>query len=208
MLFDLSTEELLKQIDSDSPAPGGGSVSALVSVLGISLARMYAHLSVNKKKFKALDEQVQQEFITCFENLAIYKKNLIAAFDHDCDAYDQVITAYQLPKRNEEEINVRQQAILAATQIAIDSPYAIMKESLHAMRLCAQMVDQGNRNAISDLACGVIFMDAAIQGASLNVAINLAILDEAAKKNWTMKMQDCLQESSELKASILKQIHL
>lgn len=208
MLLDLNTNELLNQIDSELPAPGGGSVSALVSVLGISLARMYAHLSVNKKKFIALDEQTKQEFITCFEKLTTYKNTLIQAFDHDCEAYDQVISAYKLPKSNDEEIALRQQAILDATQIAIDSPYSIMKESLHAMRLCALMVDQGNRNAISDLACGVIFLDAAIQGAGLNVAINLSALDEEAKNDWNIKMNDCLNESRELKETILNKINI
>ena len=98
------------------------------------------------------------------------------------------------------------EALKQATYIAIESPYNIMTLSLDAIRLCVDLVDHGNINAISDLACGVIFLDAAIQGAALNVQINLAMLNEDEKNDWSTKMTSILNESHVLKEKIVNQI--
>lgn len=206
MLLENNTLDLIEKIDSVSPTPGGGSVSALVSVLGISLARMYGHLSINKKKFKALEENAQNDFIERFNALVKMKEQLQRAIDHDCDAYDEVMCAYKLPKTTDVEIENRQQAILKATYLAIESPYNIMEESLKAMELCKDMVEYGNTNAISDLACGVIFLDSAIQGAGLNVLINLGMLENKEKEVWTFKMNHLLSESVKIKEDVIYRV--
>ena len=206
MLIEKNGIELLSEIDSASPTPGGGSISALVGALGICLSKMYAHLSINKKKFLALDESIQKQFITSFHELETYKSELLDCMDKDCDAYDAVMSAYKLPKSTNDEIQARTSAIEKATNIAIESPYNIMIQSLKAMKLCESMVEYGNKNAISDLACGIIFLDAAIQGAGLNVLINLSSLDEKLKEEWTKKMNDVLIESHQLKEKIVNTI--
>lgn len=206
MLLEKSGLDVLNEVDSASPAPGGGSISALVGALGICLSRMYGHLSIHKKKFSNLDEEIQKQFINHFNDLTIQKEALVSAIDKDCEAYDSVMAAYRLPKNSDEEIEIRQKAIQAATYIAIESPYQIMELSLKAIRLCEFLVEYGNKNAISDLACGVIFLDAAIQGAGLNVQINLSSLDEEEKKQWSIKMNAILDESHELKESIVNRI--
>lgn len=206
MLLEKSVLEFLDEVDSSSPAPGGGSVSALAGALGVCLSRMYAHLSVGKKKFLELDEQIQTEFVTHFEALAEKKTALCKAVDRDCEAYDRVMAAYKMPKITEEEIKTRNQAIHDATITAIESPYSIMELSLEALRLCKEMVEYGNKNAISDLACGVIFLDAAVQGAGLNVLINLSSLDETESSYWNEKMNAALEESAGIKESVVKRI--
>lgn len=206
MLIDNNGIEILNQIDSVSPTPGGGSVSALVGALGVCLVRMYGHLTVNKKKFLALEENLQTQFKNNFEQIINQKEELVKAIDKDCDAYDAVMNAYRLPKGTDEEIQKRNKAIKQATYIAIESPYNIMSLSLDAIRLCVDLVEHGNINAISDLACGVIFLDAAIQGAGLNVQINLAMLDKEESNEWSSKMTSILNESHELKETIVKQI--
>lgn len=206
MLIEQNGIEILNQIDSVSPTPGGGSVSALVGALGVCLVRMYGHLTVNKKKFLALDETIKQQFIHNFEEITKQKEALTKAIDKDCDAYDAVMNAYRLPKTNETEIQARNKAIKQATYIAIESPYNIMSLSLEAIRLCKDLVEYGNINAISDLACGVIFLDAAIQGAGLNVHINLSSLEDNERNEWFTKMTSILNESHELKEIIVNQI--
>lgn len=206
MLIDNNGIEILNQIDSVSPTPGGGSVSALVGALGVCLVRMYGHLTVNKKKFLALEENLQTQFKNNFEQIINQKEELVKAIDKDCDAYDAVMNAYRLPKGTDEEIKKRNKAIKQATYIAIESPYNIMSLSLDAIRLCVDLVDHGNINAISDLACGVIFLEAAIQSAALNVQINLSMLEEAEKNEWSSKMNSILDESHELKESIVNQV--
>lgn len=206
MLIEQNGMEILSQIDSVSPTPGGGSVSALVGALGVCLIRMYGHLSVNKKKFLALDASIQKQFLHNFEEIINQKNELITAIDKDCDAYDEVMNAYRLPKTTPEEVQIRNEAIKQATYIAIESPYNIMVLSLEAIRLSVDLVEYGNLNAISDLACGVIFLDAAIQGAGLNVLINLSSLDETEKDCWNKKMTSILDESHELKEKIVSTI--
>lgn len=208
MLIEKNGLEILNQIDSSSPTPGGGSVSALVGALGIALVRMYGHLSINKKKFLALDESIQEQFIQNFNEIVKQKEALVHAIDKDCDAYDEVMNAYRLPKTTDEEIQIRNEALQKATYIAIESPYNIMKLSLDAIHLCEDLVDYGNKNAISDLACGIIFLDAAIQGAGLNVQINLASLDEQERKTWESKMTHILNESHESKENIVNKIKI
>ncbi len=206
MLIENRFQDVLDQVDSDSCAPGGGSVSALVGALGVCLARMYGHLSINKKRFLELEENVQKEFYDRFQELSEYRNQLSDAADKDCEAYNEVMKAFKMPKITDEEKQLRSKAIQKATYIAIESPYRIMCESLKAMRLCEALVDNGNKNAISDLACGVILLDAAIQGAGFNVEINLSGLNDDERKEWEQKMNDVLHESHELKEKIVKQV--
>ena len=208
MYVEKSCLDILNETDSSSPTPGGGSISALVGALGICLSRMYAHLTVNKKKFLALDESIQSSFLSSFHELENYKNRLIECVDKDCEAYDAFMSAYRLPKNSNEEIEVRRNAIYNATLIAIESPYNIMVQSLKAIELCNDLIEHGNINAISDLACGVIFLDAAIQGAALNVQINLNSLENDLKEEWTFKMNDVLNKSNELKESIVNKIKI
>lgn len=206
MLIENRFQDVLDQVDSDSCAPGGGSVSALVGALGVCLARMYGHLSIHKKRFLELEENVQKEFYDRFQELSEYRNQLSDAADKDCEAYNEVVKAFKMPKITDEEKQLRSKAIQKATYIAIESPYRIMCESLKAMRLCEALVDNGNKNAISDLACGVILLDAAIQGAGFNVEINLSGLNDDERKEWEQKMNDVLHESHELKEKIVKQV--
>lgn len=206
MFTDEKVESLLNAIDSAAPTPGGGSASAFVGALGVALARMYGHLSVNKKKFLALDEDVQRSFLEKFTSLAEFKEELLKAYDHDCEAYDCVMAAYRLPKTTEEEIKARDEAILKATLIAIESPYQIMEKALEALHLCECLVENGNQNAISDLACGIILLDSAVQGAGLNVQINLSGLPEEEAKVWADKMNAVLAESAALKEKLVARI--
>ena len=167
---------------------------------------MYAHLTVNKKKFLALDESIQSNFLSSFHELENYKNRLIECVDKDCEAYDGVMAAYKLPKATLEEQAIRKQAIHDATIKAIESPYEIMEVCLEALRLCADMIEYGNRNAISDLACGVIFLDAAVQGAGLNVQINLSSLNEEECTYWANKMNAILEESNAIKVKSVNRI--
>ena len=206
MLLDKKGLDIINEIDSSAPTPGGGSISALVGALGICLSRMYGHLTVNKKKFLALDEEIQNHFIFSFNELENYKNSLIECIDEDCKAYDTVMGAYRLPKSTNEEMQARTLALKEATLVAIESPYNIMIQSLEAIKLCKEIIEHGNKFAISDLACGVIFLDAAIQGAGLNVQINLASLEENERNEWATKMNTLLEESNQLKEEIVEKI--
>lgn len=206
MLMDKNGMELLDAIDSISPTPGGGSISALVGALGVCLVRMYGHLSVHKKKFSELDEKDQQVFIDAFETLSVYRNQLTDGIERDCNAYDTFMEAYRLSKSTQEEQKTRNQKLHMATLEAIDSPFSIMKASFEALQLCEKMMKNGNRMAISDLACGVIFLDAALQSASFNVMINLSSLSEEEKEKWENKITDLLTNSHKIKERIVNEV--
>ncbi|MEG0841571.1 MAG: cyclodeaminase/cyclohydrolase family protein [Erysipelotrichaceae bacterium] len=206
MLRDLTIEQFCDEVDSSSPAPGGGSVAALVATLGISLTRMYAHLSIGKKRFLALDETIQTTFIEIFEELKPLHKQLMAAVDEDSNAYNNVMKAIKMPKETQGEILLRTKAMDEANHIAIQTPYHVMELAYQAMQPLARLIPYGNKNAISDIGVGILLLDTAIQSAGYNVRINLSSLNESESKAWEIKMKDLLSKSNELKTSLLKEI--
>ena len=106
-LIDLKVKQFIDEVDSNSPAPGGGSVSALLSVLGISLSKMVGHLSINKKKFLKLDESIQKTFKNNIIVLDNFKKELMPLIDADTESFNLIMKAYSLKKDSEEEIILR-----------------------------------------------------------------------------------------------------
>lgn len=182
MLINLSIEDFNQAIDSDSPAPGGGSVSALLSTLACSLSRMVGHLTINKKKFLALEESVQKDFTQHFEALKSLDEQLIALIDADTSAYNEVMLAFKLPKLTDEEISIRNAYIQRATLHAIEVPLLVMRLSLQALSELECFLQYGNQNALSDLGVAVLLFDSGIQGASYNVRINCSSLEDENKK--------------------------
>lgn len=206
MLKDLSIVQFCDEVDSVSPAPGGGSVAALVGTLGIALVRMYGHLSINKKRFKELDEHTQQAFITTFEQLENKRQLLCDAIDLDSIAYGNVMDAIHMPKNSEEEIQERKKALDKANEAALLSPYNVMELSYESMLPLMKMIPFGNKNAISDIAVGILLLDSALQGAGYNVRINLSSLDENERSVWKAKMEELILKSNELKTALLREI--
>ncbi|MEG0265498.1 MAG: cyclodeaminase/cyclohydrolase family protein [Erysipelotrichaceae bacterium] len=206
MLKDLTIKQFCDEVDSASPAPGGGSVAALVATLGISLTRMYAHLSIGKKRFLALDETTQLAFIEIFEQLKPLHTQLLEAVDKDSNAYNNVMKAIRMPKETEAEILLRNKAMDEANHIAIKTPYEVMELAYQAMKPLASLIPYGNKNAISDIGVGILLLDTALQGAAYNVRINLSSLKEDERIQWDHKMKDLLIKSNELKNSLLLEI--
>ena len=198
--------DFINEVDSSSPTPGGGSVSALVGVLGTCLVRMYGHLSVHKKKFLSLDEESKTAFLQRFEALERQRILLWEAIEKDCQAYEQLMKGYRMPKETAQEKKERLEAIKKATDVAIDSPYAIMELAIETMKLCQPLIAHGSKQAISDLACGVIFLESALESASLNVRINLASLEEDQRQSWTARIDQLLQVGHQLKEEIVQEV--
>ncbi|MDD6466569.1 MAG: cyclodeaminase/cyclohydrolase family protein [Erysipelotrichaceae bacterium] len=204
MLVEQSVLDFLAEVDKNSAAPGGGSVSSLVGALGVSLTRMYGYLSIGKKKYLALDEETQKEFESCFEALTQYKDSLVHGIDLDCVAYQEVMKAYGLPKETDIEKEVRQQAIAEAMEQAIESPYRMMENALSAMRLAEKMLPYGNKNALSDIGCSILCLDAAIHGAYLNVRINLT--DDESIEKWSQKADTIVNESEKIQKRVYQEL--
>jgi len=173
MLIDLSIQQLLEAVASDRPVPGGGSVSALAGALGANLAIMYANLSFNKPYYQALNEAIKQAFQDAYIELQEVSVQLQLMVDEDASAYQQVMDAYRLPKATTEEQEYRKQQIVIANTRAIDAPYQTMKLALKGLNQLDKLLPYGNPNAKSDLGVAALLLDSALQGAKLNVMINL-----------------------------------
>ena len=160
---------------SESPAPGGGSVSAYLGVLGVSLATMVANLSSHKKGW---DER-WKEFGDQAEQGQQLKDKLLKLVDADTESFNAIMNAFTLPKSTAEEKEIRSSAIQEATRKAIEIPLEVMKLSLESLSLIKSMANTGNPNSVSDAGVGALCARSAVMGAFLNVKINCTSYEDA-----------------------------
>ncbi|MGD9964854.1 MAG: cyclodeaminase/cyclohydrolase family protein, partial [Candidatus Izemoplasmatales bacterium] len=149
-LVELKVDEFLNELASSSPAPGGGSVSALAGANGCSLMLMVGNLTTTKKKFASLDENVRTSYMN---SLDIFKKNntsFINFIDADTDAFNQLMKAFKLPKTSDEEIAQRIKEIDKATLGCIKVPLNVSALALETLRLVEDMIEHSNKNTLSD----------------------------------------------------------
>lgn len=179
-LVEMDIIKFLSEVDSNSPAPGGGSVSALASSLGVSLARMVAHLSFGKKKYEALTDDIKTKFVSNFDELLKIKDELNALIDRDSEAYNTVMAAFKLPKDTDEEKNIRNSEIQKCTKFAIQTPYDIVALSGKAISLLGEILENGNKNAITDIGVGTMLLMSGLEGGILNVKVNLSSIEDKA----------------------------
>ena len=161
---------------SESPAPGGGSISAYVGALGVSLATMVANLSSHKRGW---DER-WEEFSDAAERGQQLKAVLLRAVDEDTDAFNAIMAAFGLPNITPDEKTARKAAVQAATRRAIEVPFSVMQRALESFPLIRQMVETGNPNSVTDAGVGALCARAAVHGSFLNVQVNASGLDDKA----------------------------
>jgi len=173
-LIGMDLKAFMEQTASESPAPGGGSVSAYLGSLGVALGTMVANLSSHKKGW---DERWKEFSDYAGRGKAIQNK-LLAFVDEDTNAFNKIIEAYGLPKKTEEDKKVRNDAIQKATKNATMVPFNVMETAFSGFELIRMMVEKGNPNSVTDAAVGALALRACIRGAFLNVRINAAGLDD------------------------------
>ena len=207
-LIDMSVADFTNEVDSNSPAPGGGSVSALASDIGVSLARMMAHLSFEKKKFEQLDEKTKEEFKARFDKLGEIRKELSTLVDKDTESFNEFMKVVKMPKETEEQSQLRAKAIQEATIFSIEVPYKTASLSLEALRLLDFLIKNGNQNAITDIGVGTLMLSAGMEGAILNVKVNLGqIKDKQIYDKYRDGCKEILSEGNEIKDNIISNIH-
>jgi glutamate formiminotransferase / formiminotetrahydrofolate cyclodeaminase len=189
---------------SESPAPGGGSISAYVGSLGISLATMVANLSSHKKGWDSRWE----EFSQWAEKGQKLKDELTRLVDLDTVAFNKIMAAFGLPKGTDEEKTARKEAIQDATKFAIEVPYKVMQLSFESMTVIKAMAETGNPNSVSDAGVGALCARSAVMGAFMNVRINASGYDD---KNFVNDMiargKDIENKTIALESEILKTVN-
>lgn len=207
-LVDMTICEFSDEVDSKSPAPGGGSVSALAANIGVGLSRMMAHLSFGKQKYESLDKSIRVEFLNRFNQLSDIRQELVDLIDKDTESFNEFMKAIKLPKNTKEQINYRNNAIQDATLFSIDIPFKTAKKSLKALNIIDYILEYGNQNTITDLGVGVLMLYTGVEGAVLNVKVNLKSLEnQELKEYYNKECQSILNQAILIKDSILSTIH-
>ena len=189
-LIDLSLRKLTHETASDSPAPGGGSISAAVGALGAALGSMVANLSAHKRGW----DEKWEEFSGWAEKGKTAYEELLKLVDEDTLAFNGVMDAFGLPKESEDQKEKRRMAIRMATLKAIEVPFKVMKLAGEAMELPEKMAEIGNPNSASDAAVGALCLRTAVSGAYMNVRINAAELSDSASVVETLRQAEQIEK--------------
>lgn len=190
-MLEKTIQELINEISSSSPTPGGGSVSALIGAFGTALSIMVTNLTIGKKKYESVQEEINKLKIELDGNIPkfyeLYKK--------DSDAFDEVMNAFKLPKGTENEIRDRNNAIEQSTIKATEVPIELIELCLSNLELARRIAVIGNQNSLSDAGVSIILLKASAEGAFLNVLINTKSLnDKMIAKNLILKAAEKIEQ--------------
>ena len=202
-LTEMKVNEFIGLLASDAPAPGGGSASALAGAMGVGLSKMVAALTTGKAKYAEFEPTVQQ----ILAQAGGLTEKLTAAIDRDTEAFDGVSAVFAMPKGTDEEKAARKAAMQKALKEATLVPYETMQLCLDSLKVVQMGVGHTNTSAASDLGVAALNLKSAVQGAWLNVLINLAgIKDKAFVAEYKQKGQEILAQALPLADEIYNTI--
>ncbi len=197
-------ERYLSDAASDKPAPGGGSVSALVGALAASMSEMAANFTVGKKKF----EDVQQDVANCLRRLRLCRRRLLVLVDADVEAYRAVSAAYGLAKATDEEKATRQRAVQATLIEAMRVPLNLMRQCGAVAETAACLVRIANPNLLTDVGVSAILAEAACAAARLNVEVNLKYIhDKAVAGEIRPELDEISQQTVRCRQEVSGAVH-
>jgi len=203
LLVGMTCTAFANETASESPAPGGGSVSAYVGALGISLATMVANLSSHKAGW----DEKWEEFSDFAEAGQKIKDELLFLVDEDTRAFNRIMDAFGMPKGSDAEKEIRTAAIQEATKYAIEVPFRTMEKALESFAVIKAMVEIGNPNSVTDAGVGALCARTAVIGAHLNVRINASGLNDKAFVEETLsKCAKIEAEAIEMEKNILEMV--
>lgn len=194
----------IDELASDSPAPGGGSVSALNGAIAAALTSMVGNLTIGKKKYADVEEEMGE----IVSRVSEIQKELLEAVDKDSDAFNVVFAAFKWPKETEEEKEARSAEIQRGTKIAADVPMRVAEKAAELMPLIEKVIMKGNQNSITDACCAMMACRYAVIGALLNVRINLgSIKDETFVKEHADRAAELEKKVNETEQKILSHVY-
>ena len=200
-LVDFTCKGFANETASESPAPGGGSISAYIGSLGISLGTMVANLSSHKPGW----DDRWEEFSNWAEKGQALKDKLLYLVDEDTNAFNKIMDCFKMPNSNEAEKAIRKNALNEATKYAIEIPFKVMEISLESMEIIKAMAEIGNPNSVSDAGVGALCARSAVMGAYLNVKINSSGMhDDSFGKEKLVKGKEIEEKAIAFEKEILE----
>lgn len=189
---ELSIGDLLNEISSDSPAPGGGSVAALSGCFGAALVSMVCRLSIGKKKYKEAEDELKG----VLNDADLLRKELLDLSNKDIDAFRDVMSALKTPEGKEKRENIQN-----AYKKAANVPFEVAKKCLRVMELAEIATLKGNKNAITDSGVATLMANSGLKGAVLNVKVNLKYIED---ESFNAKKVDGIENFEKRAETILK----
>jgi len=192
-------EQFLDELASSAPAPGGGSTAALTGALAAALVSMVGHLTVGKKRYAGVEEEVK----ALLERSESLRQRLAGLLEKDTQVYSSLSKAYKLPRETQEQKAARTAVIQSALKEAEAVPMQIAEACVEVLNLCIPMAEKGNCLAVSDVGVAALLAEAGLRSAALNVLINLAyIKDEEFVREERAKLDALLEGKGQLKEQV------
>ena len=199
----LSCSEFVQALSSKAPVPGGGGTSALVGALGTALGNMVGSLTVGKKKYADVEEEMQGLKASCDR----LQTELLQLVQRDAEVFEPLAAAYGMPKSTEEERMQKEKVMESALLGACEVPLQIMEKCCEAVLLLEQFASKGSVLAVSDAGVGAALCRSAIQGVSLNVFINTkAMKDRKKAEELNRRADDLLERFVPMADEIFRQV--
>ena len=194
-LVEKSCLEFMEELSSKNAVPGGGSAAALGGALGVGLSNMVASLTIGKKKYAEVEEEVEKILA---DGLNI-QKELLDLVKADAEVFAPLSKAYGLPKETEEEKAYKEQVLSEASIKATLVPLAIAEKAYQSMHLARRIAEIGSRLAVSDAGCSILFLEAALKAARYNIMINLPLIkDQLFVEKTTERIGLLIDEAEKL----------
>ncbi len=204
LLMDMTLKDYCELLGSSEPAPGGGSTAALSGVLGAALTMMVVNLSVGKKNYEVLNEDIKARFIKEFENVKALQAKLAEYVEEDTKAFNKFIEALKLPKDTEDQKKTRRDKMNEASLYALQVPLRTAEACFELLKNQGTIARYGNNNAVSDVGVGALLALSGLLGAVLNVNINLpGIADKDIKAEADERCRKLSAEGRRLQNEIL-----
>ena len=195
-MLEKKTTEFLDALSSAEPVPGGGGASAAVGACACALGMLVANLTVGKKKYAEYEEEIKE----ALKKLEELRDRLVILTDADAEAFEPLSKAYGLPKETKEQQEEKERVLEAALYEASVVPMEIMETILEAMSYLEALSEKGSRIVISDVGAGILFAEAALEGASLNIFINTKLMKNHERaQELNQKAEEMIQRGRELK---------
>ncbi len=205
MLANLKITEYLAKAAAGTAVPGGGSVAALNASLAAGLTEMVANLTIGKKGYEAVEEEMRD----IVENATALREKLTAAIDRDAEAYSEVMAAFKLPRATDPEKELRKLEIQQAFKHAALVPLEVANHAVQVLDLAGRAVDSGNKNAVTDGVVAAMNARTAALAALYNVKINLgSIEDDEFVKRLTREVNDLEQQARDKEKEILSYVKI
>ena len=204
MLRELTINDFTSVLGEGKATPGGGAAAALSASLAAALTSMVFNLTIDKKAAKDYPESVVTSMKEAREATDRFRNRYLKLMVDDAESFDGLMAAFSLPKETEEEKTLRKSRIDSAKERVLEIPYQLVKESFEMYEALKIATEYGNKNAISDAGVAAILIHSAVEGAALNVFINLAG-SEVNEENISLKAQtdDYVEKSKSLKEDIV-----